>query len=48
MEERECKLTYSMKENETPSVEHVDNYEGPINRSRTKTVESALLLKANT
>ena len=47
MEEKEPKLTDSEGESETPSVEHVDDYEGPINRSKTKKMENALLLKAN-
>ena len=47
MEEKEPKPTDSEEENKPPSVEHVDNYEGPINRSKTKKMENALLLKAN-
>ena len=46
MEEKKPKLSNS-EVNETPSVEHVDNYEGPITRSKTKKMENALLLKAN-
>ena len=43
-EEEESKLT----ENDASSVEQVDHYEGPIARSRTKRMENALLIKANT
>ena len=32
----EPKLTDTEEENDTPSVEHVDSYKGPIPRSRTK------------
>ena len=48
MEEKESKLTYSEEENDISSVEHVDNYVGPITRSKTKRMENALLLKAYT
>ena len=48
MEEREPKLTDSEEENETPSVEHLDSYEGLITRSKIKKMENALLLKTNT
>ena len=48
MKEKEPKLTDPEEENYASSVEHVDNYEGPITRSKTKRMENALLLKANT
>ena len=47
MEEKEPKLTDTEEENDVPSVEHVNNYEVPISRSKTKKMENALLLKAN-
>ena len=47
MKEKELKLTDSEEENETPSVEQIGNYEGPITRSKTERMENALLLKAN-
>ena len=47
MEEKEPKLTNPEEENAAYSVEHVDNYKGPITRSKTKRMENALLLKAN-
>ena len=47
MEEKEPKLTDAEEENNASSVEHVDNYEGPITRSKTKKMENVLLLKAN-
>ena len=47
MEEKEPKLTDTEEENDASSVEHVDNYEGPITMSKTKKMEYALLLKAN-
>ena len=47
MEEKEPKITDTEDENDAPSVEHVNNYEGPITRSTTKKMENALLLKAN-
>ena len=36
MEEKEPKLTDSEEENDASSVEHVENYEGLITRSKTK------------
>ena len=45
---RNSKLTDTEEENDASSVEHVDNYEGPITRSKTKRMENVLLLKANT
>ena len=48
MEGKEPKLTDPEEENDASSVEHVDSYKGPITRSKTKRVENALLLKANT
>ena len=48
MEEDEPKLTDPEEENDASSVEQVDNYEGPITRSKIKRMENALLLKANT
>ena len=48
MQEKEPKLTDPEEENDATSVEHVDNYEGSITRSKTKRMENALLLKANT
>ena len=47
LEEGEPKLTNLEEENDASSNEHVNNYEGPITRSRTKKVENAFLLKAN-
>ena len=47
MEEKESKLTDPEENNDASSVEHVDNYKGPITRSKTKSMENALLLKAN-
>ena len=47
MEEKEPKLTDTKEENETPSVGHADDYEGPITRSKSKNMENVLLLKAN-
>ena len=47
MKEKETKLTDLEEESKTLSVEHVDNYEGPITRSKTKMMENALLLKTN-
>ena len=47
MEEKEPKLTDSEEESKTPSVDHVNNYEGPITGSKTKKMENTLLLKAN-
>ena len=47
MEEKEPTLIDAEEESETPSVDHVDDYEGPITRGKTKKMESALLLKAN-
>ena len=44
---KEPKLIDTEEGNDAPSVEHVDNYEGPITRSKTKKMENALLLKAN-
>ena len=41
------KLADPEEENNASSVEHIDNYEGPITRSKTKKMENALLLKAN-
>ena len=46
-EEKESKLTDSEEESKTPSVEHVDNYEGLIIRCKIKKRENILLLKAN-
>ena len=46
MEEKEPKLTDPEEENKTPSVEQIDNYEGPITRSTTKKMENVLVLKA--
>ena len=48
MEEKKPKLTDAEEENDSPYVEHVDNYKGPITRSKTKKMENVLLLKANT
>ena len=48
MEENGPKLTDSEEENETPCVEQIENYDGPITRSKTKRMENAWLLKANT
>ena len=48
MEIEESKLTDPQEENDASSVEHIDTYEGPITRSKTKRMENALLLKANT
>ena len=42
------KLTDPEEENDASSVEDVDNYEGPITRSKTKRMENALLLKVKT
>ena len=47
VEEKESKLTNTEEENDVPSVEQVDNCEGPIIRSKTKMMKSALFLKAN-
>ena len=47
-EEKESKLSDSGEKNEIPSVEQIDKYEGPITRTKTKKMENALLLKANT
>ena len=47
MEQKESKVTDTKEENDAASVEHVDNYEGQITRSKTKKMENALLLKAN-
>ena len=47
MEEKEPKLTDPEDENNASSVEHVDTYEGPITRNKTKRMENALLFKAN-
>ena len=44
MEEKEPKLTDT---EEDPSIEHVNNFKGPINRSKMKKMENVLLLKAN-
>ena len=35
MDEKEPKLTDPEKENDASSVEHVDNYKGPITRCKT-------------
>ena len=48
MEEEESKLTDPKEENDASPVEHVNNYEGPITRSKPKRMENALLLKVNT
>ena len=48
IEEKEPKLTDPEEENDASSVEHVDNYEGSITRNKTKWMENALVLKANT
>ena len=42
MEEKEPKLT------EAPSDEHVNNYEGPIHRSKTKKVKNVQLHRVYT
>ena len=47
MEEREPIVTDTEEEIDTPSVEHINNYKGPITRSKTKKMENILLLKAN-
>ena len=47
MKVKETNLTDTAEENNTPSVEHVGNYKGPITRSKTKKMENILLLKAN-
>ena len=47
MEEKEPKLTDAEEESDAPSVEHVDDYKGPITGSKTKKMENVLLLKAN-
>ena len=44
---KEPQLTDTKEESEASSVEHVDDYEGPITRSKTKKIENVLLLKAN-
>ena len=36
MEEKELKLSDTKEENKTPFVEHVDNFEGPITRSKPR------------
>ena len=46
MEEKEPKLTDPEEENYASSVEHVESYEGPIARSKTKRMGNELLLKA--
>ena len=47
LEEGEPRLTNSEEENNASSDEDVNNYEGPITRSKTKRTENASLLKAN-
>ena len=46
-EEKESKLTDAEEENDTPSVEHIGDYKGPITSSKTKKMENVLLLKSN-
>ena len=47
MEEKEPKQTDTEEENGVPSVEHANDYEGPITRSKTKKMENTWLLKAD-
>ena len=52
LEEKESKLITSEDEtvdddNLTSTNKHTGKYEGPMTRSRTKTVEDAFLLKTN-